>query len=110
MSTNYSFAVQTVRYAEFTVERKINNFNHEALDELLKWIVLPPSDEKDEPRMLGALLQRAEAKVRSDVFWRGPYATPRNEIYRAISEEALAEFARLIRAEAFNEYKAQNLA
>jgi hypothetical protein len=108
VSHHYFAARSTVDYALAVVEQKCNHFSYEALNELLNWVVLPAGNEKQEPRMFGELLQRAEAAARHAEFWRGPYATPRFMHYRHISEEALAEFARLIRAEAFNEYRALN--
>ncbi len=107
MSADYGFAKATVDYAKKMVKMKANFFDYTALDELLKWVVLPAGDEKREPFMLGEMIQRAQSAAASDSFRRGPHSN-RCPQYRQIADDTLVEFARLIREQAFNEFKAQH--
>ena len=108
MSDDYAYARSTIRYAEEMVKLNLNTFSNVALKEILKWVVMPAGGERKEPRMFSEMLQRADDEIRARNFRRGPYAPPKFTHYRQVEEETLAEFARLIREEAFNEYRAQN--
>jgi hypothetical protein len=106
---DYHCAAAAVGYAKITVEGKTDHFNHLALKEILRWVVLPASGKREEPRMYSELFARAEGVVTAREFMRGlddPQRMP--PPLRVVSGAALFEFARLVREEAFNEYRAQN--